>query len=67
MEETSWLVAVVLGGWAESTWPSSTSTAFFGLLVFVEAGDCFEALALRVANGVVGALDERFFSGFSAC
>ncbi len=61
MEEASWLVAVVLGGWAESTWPSSASTAFFDLLVFVEAGGCFEALALRVANGVARALDERLF------
>ena len=53
------------GGWEESTWAFSFSAAFFDLLVSFELGGCFDALALRVANGVAREVDERgFFCAF---
>lgn len=41
--------------------PFSSSAAFFDLLDSFEPGGCFDASALRAANGVARASDERDF------
>ena len=63
MTEVSWAsLVVVFGDWRELVLFSSFSAAFLDLLlVFFEAGGCFEALALRAPNGVARDLGERVF------